>query len=56
MLLVQEIVDLFRSASLAGFGAATVATVANQPIYVPQHLDEQRVFTSVVTLTFQQAR
>ena len=30
--------------------------VANEPIYVPAHLDDERVFTSVVTLTFRVAR
>jgi hypothetical protein len=28
----------------------------NEPIYLPPHLDENRVFTSVLSLTFREAR
>ena len=56
MLLVEEIIDLFRGKTLTGYTAAKCLRVANDPIYVPAHLDEERVFTSVVTLTFRVAR
>lgn len=56
MLLVQEIIDLFRGKTLTGYTAAKCLNVANDPIYVPAHLDDERVFTSVVTLTFRVAR
>lgn len=56
MLLVQEIIDLFRGKTLTGYTAAKCLRVANDPIYVPVFLDEERVFTSVVTLTFRVAR
>ena len=56
MLLVEEIIDLFRGKTLTGYTAAKCLRVANDPIYVPAHLDDERVFTSVVTLTFRVAR
>jgi len=52
MLLAQEVMDLFRGRPLVGYEAAGCTGAANNPIYVPQHLDEERVFTSVVSLTF----
>ena len=56
MLLVEEIVDLFRGKALTGYTAAKCVRVANEPIYFPAHMDNERVFTSVVTLTFRVAR
>ena len=56
MLLVEEIVDLFRGKALTDYTAAKCVRVANDPIYVPAHMDDERVFTSVVTLTFRVAR
>lgn len=47
----EEVVDLFRGQRLDSTGALCV-TAENAPIYSPDHLDEHRVFTSVVRLTF----
>jgi hypothetical protein len=58
MRLAEEILDRFRGNTLSygsGGKAACVAAV-NAPIYLPQHLDEFRVFTSVVSLTFRTDR
>jgi hypothetical protein len=55
MLLVEEIVDLFRFEAL-GSTLATCTEARNNPIFVPSHIDEKRVFTSVVSLTFQSHR
>lgn len=55
--LAQEVVDLFRGKFLAGvFGRAACVSAANLPIYSPEFLNESKVFTSVVTLTFRLAR
>jgi len=47
--LVEEVADFIQSTG--SFGGATVVSVANDPIYAPEHLDELRVFTSVITVT-----
>jgi hypothetical protein len=57
MLLAEEIGDLFRGKSLAiAAGAAVCVEIANRPVFAPAHLDEKRVFTSVVSLTFRLGR
>lgn len=60
MELAEGILDLFRGKLFdygAGGRAVCIATSCqNNPIYVPQHLDEHRVFTSVVSLTFRAQR
>jgi hypothetical protein len=56
MLLAQEIADLFDGQSLETYPRARCVDVKNVPIYVPQHIDEMRVFTSVVSLTFRLGR
>ena len=54
--LVDEIADYLRRRPLAAIpGAAWVNTV-NEPIYAPEHLAEQRVFTSVLTVTYRAMR
>jgi hypothetical protein len=52
MELVEEIADHFRSEPLAGYPQARCTEVENSPVYAPEHLDEFRQFTSVLTLTF----
>lgn len=56
MLVAEEIMDLFRGLPLAGYTAAKCTDAQNQPIFVPEHLDEMTVFTSVVRLVFSLAR
>lgn len=56
MLLVEEVVDLFRWKRLAAFAAAACVAVDNAPIYVPEHLAGFNQFTSVVRLTFRTTR
>jgi len=55
-ILVQEILDLFRGTPLTAYPQARCVAVENRPIYVPLHIDEKRVFTSVVSLTFRLGR
>ena len=54
--LVQEIADLFKNVRLAAYPGAACVGVRNEPIYAPEHLDELRQFTSVLTLTFRVVR
>lgn len=60
MQLAEEILDLFRGKALA-FGAydsrsTTCMSAENTPIYLPDHLDERNVFTSVLSFTFKETR
>jgi len=51
--LVEDIADHFRQAgTLPGFASATYAGHAIEPLYSPQHLKEQKMFTSVITFTY----
>jgi hypothetical protein len=50
--LVQQIADYLQRQSLTDMPYAIWIKVENQPIYDPDHLANQRVFTSVLTLTY----
>jgi hypothetical protein len=54
--LVEEVIDYFRNARLAAVPEAVCMGVRNEPVYAPEHLDELRQFTSVLTLTFRVVR
>jgi hypothetical protein len=56
MTLVEEIADHFRTEPLASFPDARCLDVKNAPVFSPEHLDELRQFTSVLTLTFRVVR
>lgn len=56
MTLVEEIADHFRAGTLASFPGARCMDVKNAPVFSPEHLDEFRQFTSVLTLTFRVVR
>jgi hypothetical protein len=56
MTLVEEIADHFRVGPLASFPGARCMDVKNSPVFSPEHLDEFRQFTSVLTLTFRLVR
>ncbi len=55
MLLVERIADFFRLRRLAAAAAAWIKT-ENAPVYAPEHLEQHRVFTSVLTLTYRVIR
>jgi len=56
MHLVEEIGDRLRVHRLEAFpGAAWLAT-ENDPIFAPDHLEKERVFTSVLTVTYRVRR
>jgi hypothetical protein len=50
--LVDEISEFLSENPLMKFEAATFAGIANEPIYVPEHLTSNRTFTSVLTVKY----
>jgi len=54
--LVEEIAAHFRAGRLAAYPEAVCVKTEHAPIYAPEHMDELRKFTSVLTLTFRVAR
>ena len=56
MSFVQEITDYFRFKRLEDCESAIWIATLNQPIYGTEHMTNDRLFTSVLTLTFQVER
>ncbi len=54
--LVDQIADYLRRRPLSTAPFAAWVSLVNEPVYAPEHLAEQRVFTSVLTLTFRALR
>jgi len=52
MMLVEEIAAFFRLRSLTTFPAGTWIRTEHAPVYSPEHMEQYRQFTSVITLTF----
>ncbi len=50
--LVDEIADFLKSADLSQFPAAQWHSLANDPLYVAEHLSQKRSFTSVLSLKY----
>ncbi len=50
--LADEIAEYLRRRPLAAAAWAAWVSIVNEPIYAPEHLAEQRVFTSVLTVTY----
>ena len=50
--LVDEIAAFLKRRPLAAAPHAAWVRTANEPIYAPEHLAEQRVFTSILTVTY----
>ena len=50
--LVDEIADYLTRRPLSAAPFAAWVAMANEPVYAPEHLAEQRVFTSVLTVTY----
>ncbi len=56
MALVEQIADHFRFKRLEGLPDAVWVKTENAPIYAAEHMEQNRVFTSVLTLTFRVVR
>ena len=54
--LVDQIADHLRRRPLQQAPGAAWVSIANEPVYAPEHLAEQRVFTSVLTVTYRAMR
>lgn len=54
--LVEEIVDHFRGKRLASYPNAAWLKTEQTVLYAPEHIDEFRQFTSVLTLTYRVLR
>ncbi|HUW99868.1 MAG TPA: hypothetical protein VMY35_02735 [Phycisphaerae bacterium] len=50
--LVEAVIALFQDLELAGCPDAVWIRTANPVMYIPEHLDEKRLFTSVITLSY----
>ena len=50
--LVEQIAAHFDGKRLAGYENALCVKVVNEPVYAPEHIQQYRQFTSVLTLTF----
>jgi hypothetical protein len=50
--LVDQIADYLRRRPLSLLPGVTWVGITNDPVYAPEHLLEQRVFTSVLTVTY----
>ena len=55
MALVEELADHFRFKRFTSPDAVWIRT-QNEPVFAPEHLDQFRVFTSLLTLTFRVIR
>jgi len=56
MTLVEEIGDHLRGQRLDGFTAAVWLALENEPVFAPEHLEQHRQFTSVLTVTYRVRR
>lgn len=56
MALVEEVADHFRQNPLNSYPGARCLEVRNAPVFASEHLQELRLFTSVLTLVFRIAR
>jgi len=56
MSLVEELGDHLRGKKLDGFTAAVWLALENEPVFAPEHLEQHRQFTSVMTVTYRVRR
>ena len=54
--LAQEIVDHLRLKQLPTLPAAAWLNIAQEPVFAPEHLDQERAFTSVLTVSYRLRR
>lgn len=56
MTLVEELADHLRRQRLEEAPQAAWVSIENEPAFASEHLDQQRVFTSVLTVTYRVRR
>ncbi len=54
--LAEQIVDHLRLQPLDAMPEAAWLSITHEPVFAPEHLDQQRVFTSVVSVTYRVRR
>lgn len=54
--LVEQIADHLRQKRLDDAPDAAFVSIANEPVFAPEHMDQQRVFTSILTVTYRVRR
>ncbi len=54
--LVQQIADHLRMQRLSSLPEAVWLRIANEPVFAPEMLDQERVFTAVLTVTYRVRR
>jgi len=52
----EQVADHLRMQRLDGLPEAVWLRIANEPVFAPEHLDQQRVFTSVISVTYRLRR
>lgn len=52
MTLAEEIGDYLKTPPIIGYPQARCVELVHEPIYAPEHIDEFRAFTSVMTFTY----
>jgi len=52
----EEVADALRLARLAGFPTAAFFSIEREPIVARDHLEELRIFTTVLTITYRVKR
>jgi hypothetical protein len=52
MTLAETIADYLQETPLVGYPQARCVELVHEPIYAPEHLDEFRAFTTVMTVTY----
>jgi hypothetical protein len=50
--LVEEIARFLKETTLQDFPAAQLNNITNDPIYVPEHLQQKRTFTSILEIKY----
>jgi hypothetical protein len=50
--LVDEIATFLKDATLSNFPSAQCVGITNDPLYVPEHLQQKRTFTSVLNVKY----
>ena len=54
--LTEQIIDCLRTKRLEAMPEAAWLSIAHEPVFAPEHLDQERVFTSVVSVTYRVRR
>ncbi len=50
--IVTEVAAFLNRRKLTAFPAAQFKSIVNEPVYVPEHLSQKRLFTSVLTCVY----